>query len=72
MVDACIGTIMQDVGHKNYPHPSCEITLTDGQNRVGMYRIRIPVSGKIMLSGKILPDSILVFEIGETGVKTLE
>ena len=31
-----------------------------------MYRTRIPVSGKI------LPDNISVFEIGETGVKTLE
>ena len=37
-----------------------------------MYRIRIPVSGKIPPSGKILPDNISVFEIGETGVKTLE
>ena len=32
----------------------------------------IPISGKIPLSGKILPDNISVFEIGETGVKTLE
>ena len=49
---------------------------------LGMYRIRIPVSSKIPLSGSIpvsgrilpdnLPDNILVFEIGETGVKTLE
>ena len=44
-----------------------------------MYWIRIPVSGKIPLSGSIrlkftgyLSDNISVFEIGETGVKTLE
>ena len=41
-----------------------------------MYRIRIPVSGKIPLdpvvSGKILLDNISVFAIGETGVKILE
>ena len=38
----------------------------------GMYRIQIPVFGKIPPSGKILQDNISVFEIGETGVKTLE
>ena len=30
------------------------------------------VSGKIPISGKILPGNISVFKIGETGVKTLE
>ena len=37
-----------------------------------MYRVRIQVSGKIPLSGKILPDNISVFDIVEIGVKTLE
>ena len=33
--------------------------------------MRIPVSVKIpVVSGKMLPDNIMVFEVGETGVKT--
>ena len=39
-------------------------------NYLGMYRIL--VCGKIPISGKFLLDKISVFEIGETGVKTLE
>ena len=35
--------------------------------------IRYPVKFRYpVVSGKILPDNISVFEIGETGVKTLE
>ena len=53
------------------------ITMNQYYYHLGMYRIRISVSGKIPLSGSIqftryLPDNISVFEISETGVKTLE
>ena len=63
----------------NFPEVECSIqgcrpVELDIVIILGMYRIRIPVlvSGKIPLPGKILPDNTLVFEIGETGVKTLE